>query len=274
MDAKCLVRCVLVSISAWTVCAPATASSEHHATPAPRVVAAAVEQAAPYGPQRRGSLGKPEGLAPITAEAPLLPGPAYERRSLELDVAVTANHRLCPRGLDRCQNQPGIGFQAAALHRVGPFLGWGLQAELAGWKEHFEYRTLKAQMNARTMSALLVARLGFLRHGIFDPYIQAGAGAGRYQLDGSVSSDRESWQHSESTWAPIYQAAFGLDIHVSQSFRVGGNFSWTHWLLEDFERCNEVVTGACTLPQPGMFDLDNAVWSFGLKASFVFGQTH
>jgi opacity protein-like surface antigen len=199
------------------------------------------------------------------------------RRAYELGLSAHFAQKLCPTWVDACDNTPGVGFQAEALQRANPLFAWGIQGTLGGFDERLRSRDLNLSLRGRGAYVLLVGRVAALTSGPFDPYIQAGFGGGSLALQGEVSSGQEPGtnraQIRQRTLAPVYQASAGLDFHVSGALKVGGVFSWTHWLLSDFERCTSVAFGVCSGPEPGRFDLTNAVWSLGVRSSVVFGQS-
>ncbi len=235
-------------------------------------------QPSPYAPWTGKSVGAPKGLSPSAPDAPLLESPRFERRSYELALAASVNQRLCNHYLDACDNAPGVGLQLAFLQRPSPYFSWGLQADYASWNERLQHGASSADLQAKTLAGLLVGRLALFRHGVVDPFIQAGVGGGRFNLQGTLGETGAAGSlrtaAQGTSIAPLYQAALGVDLHVSEAFRVGGAFSWTHWLLSDFERCNNVAFGVCSSPKAGMFDLENATWSLGLRSSVAFGQVH
>lgn len=261
-------RCLATVCSLW--------SATHVAIPAGAEPPKASESE-PYSAWHGKRLGTPSGIAPIGEPGPELADPETSRKSFELGASAQVAQKLCSSDVDSCTNGPGFGFQAELLFRTTPLFAWGFQFSHAEFEERFRSRELSVNLNGRGVSGLLIGRVAVLRAGVFDPYVQAGFGGGSFAQRGELSiaqnSGTERTRVRQDTLAPVYQVSAGLDFHVTESLRVGGVFTWTHWLLSDFERCTDVAFGVCSGPGPGRLDLANAVWSLGARTSVAFGQS-
>jgi hypothetical protein len=84
----------------------------------------------------------------------------------------------------------------------------------------------------------------------------------------------DAFQVQDERIAPLLSASLFADWHVDSHLKLGARFTWTHWLLAPWERCEEVAFGACTLPSAGHFDVNDALWTWQLGAAFLFGGQH
>lgn len=222
-----------------------------------------------------GGFRPPPARPPIAAERPLLPEREFPRRRFELGAAAGVAHSLCPDGVDRCSNQPGLALGLRALSRPGPHFGWGFGFDQARFSESLSGRGVDVSIETRARSFSLFGRVFPNASGALDPYLQLGFGGGSHAESGTVRLRETGPIVVDSVdWVPLLEFAAGLDVRVGSSFELGAQFGWTHWLLDRAERCNTVAFGVCTLPSQGHFDVANALWRWQLGATFLFGAPH
>lgn len=159
---------------------------------------------------------------------PLARARELPRRTVELSAALTALLPSCAAGSidDRgCVTaHPGAGVDLAALYRVSPFFGLGLEAVLGGFSGG----------SARTRFVGVTGRLYFADSGSWDPYLALTLGAGKLTLPNRGGDG--------ATSGLGVRVAGGLDYLVGSRLRVGPSLSFARWLAWSEERCE---SGTC-----------------------------
>lgn len=216
----------------------------------------------------------PPKRAPVREVSPTLRADEFARRSFELGLGAGGAHKLCPTWVDACRNSVGVGFSVWGVSRGTPHFSWGLALDYARFREGLTVDGTSLELQDTTTSLGLFGRVMPLADGRFDPFFELGMGGGRYRESGTVGDASSAAPIDEALFVPLLRAGLGLDVSVNDSFRLGTQFHWTHWLLSRAERCNDVAFGVCTLPSVGHFDVNNAAWSLRLGATFLFGGRH
>jgi hypothetical protein len=163
-------------------------------------------------------------------EAPLPLARARElpRRTLELTAAFTALLPSCTAGSidDRsCMTvRAGGGVDIAALYRVSPFFGVGLEGVMGGLSGD----------STRTRFGGVVGRLYFADSGVWDPYLALTIGVGTLALPNRGGDD--------ATTGLGGRVAGGIDYLLGPHLRLGPTASFAHWIVWNEERCE---SGTC-----------------------------
>jgi hypothetical protein len=208
-------------------------------------------------------------------EAPTLPGPDFARRRTEAGLQAGLAHKLCATRATVCSNGAGAALGAFILSRPTPHFAFGLGVTQATFEERLRMDTERLALDESTLSAALFGRVFPLATGSFDPHLELAFGGGRFEEVGVWSSENTTAVGIDAVWVvPLLQAAVATDWHVNQFLKFGARFGWTHWLLSPGERCSQVAFGVCTLASSGHFDVENAVWSWQLETTFLFGSAH
>jgi hypothetical protein len=208
------------------------------------------------------------------SDRPNLAPREHARRSAELGFEAGVAHKLCPAGLDRCDNEPGKSFGLRVAARPSPYFAYGVNFDDSSWSEALSAGGLQLDIAARRTSLGVLGRVLPFGAGALDPYIEFAAGGGRAEDRGTLANATESITVQEVALAPWLRASAGLDLQVHSHLKFGAHFHWTHWLLTPRERCAGVAFGACTLPSPGHFDVNNAAWSLSFGVTLLFGSLH
>jgi hypothetical protein len=182
----------------------------------------------PYESWRGTGAPPPTRSEPRDVPLPLARARELPRRSLELSAAFAALLPSCSAGSidDRgCVTaRPGAGVDLAALYRVSPFFGAGLEGVLGGLSGD----------SARTRFVGVTGRLYFADSGVWDPYLALTIGAGELTLPNQGGDDATSGLGG--------RVAGGIDFLLGPHLRVGPSASFAHWLSWSEQRCE---TGSC-----------------------------
>jgi hypothetical protein len=223
-------------------------------------------------PEGHGFRMPPRRL-PLPTSSPSLGERERARRGYELGLGAGVAHKLCPAAVTRCSSTPGPGVELSAASRPLPHFAWGLALAHSSFGEQLSVGDTVLSLRERATGLRLHGRLFASSDGAFDPYLEFGAGGGRFVEHGWIEAG-ERVPVSSARLAPLLAAATGARLFVHPNIELEARFSWTHWLLAPHERCNAVAFGACTIASPGHFDVGNAVWHWQLAGTFLFGSPH
>jgi hypothetical protein len=201
--------------------------------------------------------------------APRAPGPAplreedeYGRRTWEAFPTMSLDTPFCrgdALGSSHCgDTETGTSLGGGALYRLTPYVGIGAAASFTS----FGKTGAEAFSHARWFG--VIVRGYFLDRGAFDPYVEAGLGAG------SVSSGESDGIHGVALRAsgPASTAAVGIDFWVLPCLRLGPALAYRWTWLTRVERC---VDGACTAGDVSSVGAVGSHLSLGVVATFAIG---
>lgn len=212
-------------------------------------------------------------------EQPPLEGMAGERarRTGTLKLAAGTSALICPTS-SGCKSAPGAFGSLTLLHRPETWFAWGASFDGLRATQSWGEASTDIALTHHVFAPRVLAELHPLGDSWLDPYFGLGLGVGyvhtavevTFRSARDVGNPRE--HESATTWSPFYAARVGVDLELSERFRVGVVFDWINMNALTGENCPWKAFGACSSSGWWAFPADNAVWKVGAELSFAFGQ--